>query len=540
MRWPILLLLTISLGTFVLAATTRSRGKKKTNDINICDIEKTHSPIYCHCNNIELLNATDVTCLVLSKFEESDVMWNYFKSQMYLRKLSFVVRGTGSLDYIPGQALKQFKNIEVLTIQDSKIHELKEHAFYILPTLSEINLSKNMIFTLKRYAFDSVKNLTVINLDENHIAEIHRNVFFSLPALKELYMNNNNVTIIHDKAFEHLTRLQELQLAGNQIAVITSDMFHGLGSLKRLDLSNNQISMIGDHTFLEVPELTELLLDHNRIEFIAVKALNGLRNLHKLRLSENKLTTLEADFLNGVPQLYLLDLRDNQLRTMTFDNIKHIITNLYTTNSHFYLDGNRLICDCKLAWIWGLRNETKNTKLRAALEELTCFLESNNATSKINSEDLERKQALEIARNPDGYLASNLKQTGGNPEEFSYAMDDLDNDYEDDDDEFQENYEDESSSNSKTPKVEVVGGKTLYEKHLFELRPEDLPCPAPSKDLMASEQPSSRHENAPVGSWGSKWFYSSAQSTKVSPALLLALLASVLLLASFSFSSAST
>lgn len=57
---------------------------------------------------------------------------------------------------------------------------------------------------------------------------------------------------------------------------------------------------------------------------------------------------------------------------------------------------NNLICDCKLAWIWGLRNETKNTKLRDALEELTCFLESNNATQKINSEDLGRNQPLDI------------------------------------------------------------------------------------------------------------------------------------------------
>lgn len=38
-------------------------------------------------------------------------------------------------------------------------------------------------------------------------------------------------------------------------------------------------------------------------------------------------------------------------------------------------------------------------KLRDSLEELTCFLESNNATLKINKEDLERNEALEIARN---------------------------------------------------------------------------------------------------------------------------------------------
>lgn len=63
------------------------------------------------------------------------------------------------------------------------------------------------------------------------------------------------------------------------------------------------------------------------------------------------------------------------------------------------ISGNNLICDCKLTWIWGLRNETKNRKLRDALEELTCFLEE-----KINNEDLDDNEALEITRNPGGLL----------------------------------------------------------------------------------------------------------------------------------------
>lgn len=68
------------------------------------------------------------------------------------------------------------------------------------------------------------------------------------------------------------------------------------------------------------------------------------------------------------------------------------------------ISGNKLICDCKLAWIWGLRNETKNKKLRDALEGLTCFLESHNTTLKINNEDLEWNEALEIARNQGEFL----------------------------------------------------------------------------------------------------------------------------------------
>lgn len=88
----------------------------------------------------------------------------------------------------------------------------------------------------------------------------------------------------------------------------------------------------------------------------------------------------------------MLSLEAQRLKAILFV-IK--VTRLIDQSASSYLHvDNNLICDCKLAWIWGLRNETKNTKLRDALEELTCFLESNNATQKINSEDLARNQPL--------------------------------------------------------------------------------------------------------------------------------------------------
>lgn len=58
-------------------------------------------------------------------------------------------------------------------------------------------------------------------------------------------------------------------------------------------------------------------------------------------------------------------------------------------------------------------------------------------------------------------------------------------------------------------------------KHLFELKPEELPCPELSReDLMASEQPSSRHENARVGSSDSSWFSSGSISVQAGQSVL--------------------
>ncbi|KAL0134122.1 hypothetical protein PUN28_001166 [Cardiocondyla obscurior] len=501
-----LLLLTILFASPGLAMS-KARGKKKTvkelKENNICDIQGQQSPIYCYCNNVNLQNASDVNCWVLSKFERNDPMWSYFTSQIHLEKLTFTVRQIGSLDYVPSQLLHQLKNLRVIVFQYGWLHDLAERAFSDLNGVTEINLSRNMIVVLHKYAFYNMRNLTVINLDDNRISEINRDTFVNLPNLRKMYLNRNNISTVHDKAFKLLGSLQELELSGNQITVITRDSFHGLRNLLRLDLRGNQITMIGERSFVEMPELTELELDQNQIIYISDKAFESMRNLRKLRLSENQLVTLMPDFLAGAPNVHFLDLRENSLKTMTFDNIKPIVTNLYGINSHLYLGENNLICDCKLAWIWGLRNETKNTKLRDALEELTCFLESNNATQKINSEDLGRNHPLAI---PDEY--DDNSRDGNN---------------EDDDEGENSDYYDESDENSSNFHIKSNREvKKCCTKHLFELKPEELPCPELSReDLMASEQPSSRHENARVGS-GSSWFSSGATSFQAGQSVLVA------------------
>lgn len=506
-----LLLLTILFASSGLTAgLSKSRGKKKLTKENVCDIKNQRSPIFCYCNNSGLRNASDVDCWVLDKFDQNDPMWSYFTSQIQVEKLSFTVR-QGSFDYVPSQLLQQLKNLREFKIQYGTLYEIAEHTFNNLG-VAKINLSRNTIIVLRKYAFENMRNLTVINLDYNRISEINRDTFLNLANLNKLYLNHNNISTVHDKAFKSLPSLQELDLGSNQITVITRDSFHGLRKLQRLDLRNNKIAMLGDRLFAEMQELTELELDQNQIKYISNRAFDNMYNLRKLHLSENHLEMLEPDFLAGAPGVHFLDLRDNLLKLMTFDNIKPIVTNLYDLNSYFYLDGNNLTCDCKLAWIWGLRNETKNTKLRDALEELTCFLESNNATQKINSEDLGRNQPRYI---PNKYVNNNSR--ADNNEDDDEAENDDYTEYDEDDEKEKEN----ENSHFRSKSTDSTDSNKCCKKHLFELKPEELPCPQLSReDLMASEQPSSRHENARAS--GSSWFSSGSISVQAGQSVLVA------------------
>lgn len=172
------LLILTSMFPMSLEASTRVRARKKTakdmKEVNICAIKGVQAPMYCYCDNNTIRNATEATCVVLSRFSINDPTWNYFVSQIFLQKLKIVVRTPNGLEYIPIQLLRQLKNLQKITLQDASIDELKESTFSNFPTIIEIDLSMNSISTLGTHAFENMRNLMAIFLNSNRITEINR------------------------------------------------------------------------------------------------------------------------------------------------------------------------------------------------------------------------------------------------------------------------------------------------------------------------------------------------------------------------------
>lgn len=176
-------LVMLSLALHIDSALTKAKARRikapkdssrELKEINVCDIEQEDTPLYCYCNDNKLADAEDANCLIFNRLELSNPIWAHFNSQMYIRKLSFVVRNDGSFTYIPTAVLRQLKSLNVISFQHAKLDAIESQAFSALPSISTINLSKNNINTLKWHAFESLRNLTVLNLDENSITELSR------------------------------------------------------------------------------------------------------------------------------------------------------------------------------------------------------------------------------------------------------------------------------------------------------------------------------------------------------------------------------
>ncbi|XP_050085238.1 connectin-like [Anopheles aquasalis] len=342
--------------------------------MNLCSGDR-EMKLVCHCSPDDPhVKAQKANCWIFSKeLPRKDANWLAFQTQSTLEQLKITVQKIGNLAYIPSDVLHTLKYLRQLTIEYGVIPDLQNYAFGNLTELRNVTLHKNQIRLVHPFAFANHPHLEEINLERNEILELDKEALVHLPALRKLNLDFNNLTMLHDDVFVFLTGLDELKLESNQISVLTREIFKGLGNLRILKLTANSLSFIGDTIFAELWSLQELDLDHNQIEKLSARAFDGLNNLRKLNLENNRLKRLERGIFTGVPAVLNLNLNSNQLETITYNNFLPLMDNLVNSTAILHLKDNRFICDCRLLWLFDLRNSTKNDVLRQALQQIECL-----------------------------------------------------------------------------------------------------------------------------------------------------------------------
>lgn len=187
--------------------------------------------------------------------------------------------------------LANWKQLEITSRfhrTDDEFSGFDSNIFSMLPNLTELDISCNLLAYLESSAFRGVSNLVNLNLSCNEFTSYEPNIFKGLSQLKDLDLSINFVAELESNIFEGLSSLEFLDLNTNRFQGFDSNIFKGLANLVELDLACNSLTSFEPNIF------------------------KGLSNLARLNLSDNLFTSFEANVFSGLSNLSMLDFSRNQ------------------------------------------------------------------------------------------------------------------------------------------------------------------------------------------------------------------------------------
>ncbi|XP_054927499.1 uncharacterized protein [Dermacentor andersoni] len=378
---PSLLLLSLA----VACASAFEPGNSSAAPPNLCHLAQ-EEPMYCRCSSEHFeADTTGVVCYVGKPLTGGHAVFQALRRQKALVSVTFTVYGQDyRLDFVPTDSLRQLGRLEKLRFTECNLGVLHTRAFYKLSALTLLQLEGNDIIDLQPDAIAHLPRLETLELGENKLRHVNAGWFSRLPSLAVLFLGKNQIEYVEDLAFAELGGLRELELGDNLIQVLTNRTFKGLSQLTRLDLYRNKLTRLDAGIFVSMPLLEELDLKLNQISVIDPLAFDGLARLRLIYLASNQLRILPADMFVGAPNLDLVDLEQNQLVTLTWRTIHNLKYMEHGEDFAMGLTGNRLTCDCRLAWILRLENLTLSEKFRRELRHVSCeFSDPARGKSKV-------------------------------------------------------------------------------------------------------------------------------------------------------------
>ncbi|XP_046884245.1 leucine-rich repeat and immunoglobulin-like domain-containing nogo receptor-interacting protein 3 isoform X2 [Hypomesus transpacificus] len=278
--------------------------------------------------------------------------------------------------------LAPYPNLEEVDLSENLIATLEPNAFSSLQSLRVLRLRDNQLKLVPMGAFAKLGNLTTLDLSENKMVILldytfqdlrslkNLEAFSGLLGLEDLTIERCNLTSISGQTLSYLRSLVTLRLRHLGISALDDQNFRKLSNLRGLEIdhwplleyisplsfqgldltwlsiTNTNITSVPSASFRNLAHLTHLNLSYNPISTLEPWAFRDLLRLKELIMVNTGLVTVERHGLGGLRQIRVLNFSTNELQTLEESSF-HSVNSLETVR----VDGNPLLCDCRLLWI---------------------------------------------------------------------------------------------------------------------------------------------------------------------------------------------
>ncbi|KAM9824464.1 leucine-rich repeat and immunoglobulin-like domain-containing nogo receptor-interacting protein 1 [Neosynchiropus ocellatus] len=289
------------------------------------------------------------------------------------------------------QALTQLLNLD---LSYNRLALIEVEAFLGLQSLRSLCLAHNQLKILSVGVFAGLSKLQFLDVSHNEILVFLDFTFRDSAALQVIQADDNDFVFIADRAFSGLTGLQELHLDACNLTAVPTEALAPLRALKRLSLQQFGPNSLPNFSFRHLERLKDLLitdcpwletlfanslfglnltsltitncnlsavpyaplnhlvylvyldLSFNPITYIQGNMLRDLLRLQEFHLVGGSLLYIEPGALRGLVMLTSLNVSKNLLTTLE-EGVFHSVESLRNLG----LDGNPLVCDCRLLWM---------------------------------------------------------------------------------------------------------------------------------------------------------------------------------------------
>lgn len=327
-------------------------------------LDNSNQPKFPALNNLVLRDITTLTTLPAGAIQEltnltdleisgTGITQIYGLSFLQLTQLvNLHITHNTNLNFIASNAFDGLYNsLEFLFLGNNKLSNLNFLNSGTWNLLTQLNLQHNPFGTLPSSIFSKTgQRLQYLNLDQCELTSISAPIFRGLASLHTLILSNNRINNVGSAAFQNSPTLKELRLDKQKISMsLHENTFQGIEtSLEHLYIGKNTIDIPMFWKHIEnFTNLFELNAPEIQLGSIPDKAFKNNENLATLDLGTNNIVSVqESSFYRLRDSLQSLSLSFNKITT-----ISKCVFNNFTNMKQLHLDGNLLVCDCRIRWL---------------------------------------------------------------------------------------------------------------------------------------------------------------------------------------------